>query len=84
MGSRYWPNQDVNSLALCANIQTSKIYATSSLWDRCIHNVLVHNGDTGILSSVSPSPTYLGQGRAGNLHQCLAVLRHQLGHKRSH
>ena len=81
MGSHYWPNQAVNSLALCANIQTSKIYATYSLWDWCIHDMLVYNGDPGFLSPMSSSPTYMEQIRAGDLHQCLAVLGYQLGHK---
>ena len=84
MGSHYRPNQAVNSLALCANIQTSEIYATFSLWDWCIHNMLVYYGDTGVLFPMSPSPTYMEQIRARNLHRRLAVLCYQLGHKCSH
>lgn len=59
MGLHNWANPDFNSPALCANIQTSEIHAISSVWNRYIHNMLVHHGDAGVLFSMSPSSTYL-------------------------
>lgn len=80
MGRCYWSDQDVDSLALRSTPQPFEIDATLSFLDSARYNILVHHGCTGLLPSVSPSPTRLGQDPAEDLHQCLVVLRHRVGH----